>query len=337
MKDKEKNNIYFWQESIWAQLTGAWEQQRMPHGLLLAGPAGLGKPRFARELAGFVMCREPSPAQQRCGQCKGCTLMAAGSHPDFRWESVAEDRKTIGIGQAREIVAWMHLTSYLGGYKVVVIDDADLMTREAANSLLKTLEEPAGASLLMLISKRPHGLLATIRSRCQLLRFTRPGHEAALQWLGTQDSSADWPRLLFLANGAPLRALTMYRDGFADTDRQFSADLAGIIDGSTDPVAASAAWAKQPPVVWLEWLQTVVLGLIRARAAGVAKSKECEPVHLIQGAVNINLGRLYHYLDDLVAARQRSERGVLRADLMTAAMLIPWACGLNYRSIYQED
>ena len=139
--------------------------------------------------------------------------------------------------------------------------------------------------------------------------------------------------MLFLANGAPLRALAMYRDGFADTDRQFSADLAGIISGSKDPVAVSMAWAKQPTPVWLEWLQTVVLGMIRARAAGAAKIKECEPVHLIQGVVNINLARLYHYLDDLVAARQRSERGALRADLMTAAMLIPWACGLNYRSI----
>ncbi|MCH9026118.1 MAG: DNA polymerase III subunit delta' [Proteobacteria bacterium] len=337
MKNKENNHIYFWQASIWAQLTSAWEQQRMPHGLLLAGPAGLGKPRFARELAGFVMCREDRSARRPCGQCQGCTLMAAGSHPDFRWVSVPEDRKTIGIEQARDIVNWMRLTSFLAGYKVVVIDDADLVTREAANSLLKTLEEPAGASLLMLLSKRPHGLLATIRSRCQLLRFTRPGHEAALQWLETQDSSADWPRLLFLANGAPLRALAMYRDGFADTDRQFSADLAGIISGSKDPVAVSMAWAKQPTPVWLEWLQTVVLGMIRARAAGAAKIKECEPVHLIQGVVNINLARLYHYLDDLVAARQRSERGALRADLMTAAMLIPWACGLNYRSIYLED
>ncbi len=337
MKDKEKNNIYFWQEAIWAQLTGAWEQQRMPHGLLLAGPDGLGKPRFARELAAFVMCREQGSAHKPCGQCKGCTLMAAGSHPDFRWVSVLEDRKTIGIDQAREIVNWMRLTSFLAGYKVVVIDEADLMTRDAANSLLKTLEEPAGASLLMLISKRPHGLLATVRSRCQMVRFARPGQKAALKWLKTQDGNAEWPRLLFLASGAPLRALALQQDGFADIDRRFSEDLSAIIGGSKDPVAVSEEWAKQPPSVWLEWLQTLVLGLIRARAAGSVEIKECEPVHLIHGAVNINLGRLYRYLDDLVAVRQRSERVALRPDLMTAAMLIPWACGLKYRSIYQED
>ncbi|MCZ6827961.1 MAG: DNA polymerase III subunit delta' [Gammaproteobacteria bacterium] len=337
MTNKDNNSIYFWQESVWAQLTGAWEQQRMPHGLLLAGPAGLGKPRFARRLAGFVMCRDDGPAHRPCGQCKNCSMMAAGSHPDFRWVSVPEDRKTIGIDQVREVVNWMRLTSFMAGYKVVVIDDADLVTREAANSLLKTLEEPAGASLLMLISKRPHGLLATIRSRCQLVRFNRPDNKAALRWLKTQDRSADWPRLLFLAGGTPLRALAMQQDGFADTDLRFSEDLSAIIGGSKDPVAVSIEWAKEPQSVWLEWLQTVVLGLIRARAAGSVEIKECEPVHLIQGTVNINLARLYHYLDDLVAARQRSERGGLRADLMTAAMLIPWACGLNYRSIYQEE
>ena len=309
----------------------------MPHGLLLAGPAGLGKLRFARRFAGFVMCRDNISANKPCGQCKGCSMMAAGSHPDFRWVSVPEDRKTIGIEQVRDIIKWMRLTSFMAGYKAVVIDDADLVTREAANSLLKTLEEPAGPSLLMLISKRPHGLLATIRSRCQLVKFSRPENDAALQWLAAQDSCADWPRLLFLAGGAPLRALTMQQDGFAETDRRFSEDLAGIIGGSKDPVAVSVEWAKQPPSIWLEWLQTLVLGLIRARADGAVKIKECEPVHLIQGAVNINLSRLYRYLDDLVAARQRSERGALRPDLMTAAILIPWACGLNYRSIYQED
>ena len=308
----------------------------MPHGLLLAGPAGLGKPQFARQLAEFVMCQDKEPGQKPCGDCKGCALMKGGSHPDFRWESVPEDRKTIGIDQARDIVAWMRMTSFQSGYKVVVFDDADMVTLEAANSLLKTLEEPAGASLLMLISKRPDALLATIRSRCQLVRFSRPEREAALRWLKTQNEGVDWPRLLFLANGAPLRALAMHRDGFAETDRSFSADLSAIISGSKDPVIVSLEWDKYPSAVWLEWLQTVVLGLIRARAAGPVKIQECEPVHLIPNAVNINLGRLYGYLDDLVAARQRSERGALRTDLMTAAILIPWACGLKYRSIYQD-
>jgi hypothetical protein len=178
--------------------------------------------------------------------------------------------------------------------------------------------------------------LATIRSRCQLIRFCRPEREAALRWLKTQDDGVAWPRLLFLANGAPLRALAMHRDGFADTDRRFSADLSAIISGSKDPVIVSLEWEKYPPAVWLEWLQTVVLGLIRARAAEPVKTQECEPVHLIPNAVNINLGRLYGYLDDLVAARQRSERGALRTDLMIAAILIPWACGLKYRPIYQD-
>jgi DNA polymerase-3 subunit delta' len=336
LKKQQYKNIFFWQEALWEQLTGAWEQRRMPHGVLLAGPAGMGKRQFARELAGFMMCRHERLEDRPCGACAGCAMMRGGGHPDFRWETVPEDRKTIGVDQTRKISEYMRLTSFQGGYKVVVIADTDLMTRNAANSLLKTLEEPAGDALIILVSGRPDGLLPTVRSRCQLLKFSRPPREQVLTWLHERESGVDWARLLYLSGGAPLRALEMHEQGFAELDGRFCQDLGGIIGGSADPVAIAKEWSKYPPATWLEWLQIVVIGLIRARTGGAEKIQECEPVHLISGTVNINLSRFYRYLDDLVAVRRQSERGSLRADLIAAAVLIPWASSLNYRPIYQE-
>lgn len=296
----------------------------MPHGLLLAGPAGLGKPRFARELAGFVMCREPSPAQQRCGQCKGCTLMAAGSHPDFRWESVPEDRKTIGIEQAREIVAWMHLTSYLGGYKVVVIDDADLMTREAANSLLKTLEEPPGDTLIILIADRAGRLPATIFSRCQRIEISPPDEGEALAWLDRLQPGAAWAEALGLAGNAPLAALGALQQ--LDTHATMSRDFSDVASGRISALDVAAKWVKLDTAFVLDWLvrqvQYVISAVFTGRNSRVAAA--------IDDSVLKRMDRrnLFCYLDTINRLRGQPA-GSYNVHLTLERLLIDWAESLK--------
>lgn len=316
-----------------------WDQGRLPHAILLAGPAGMGKRAFAASLARFVLCDEPDTAKRDCGVCVGCRLMAGQSHPDYVWAEVPEEKTTIGIDQIRQVTRRFEQTSYKGGFQVAVVSDADRMMRAASNSMLKTLEEPRGACLLILVSSRPAKLLPTIRSRCQTLRFARPDRARTLAWLQERQNGPQqheqWNTLLDLAGGAPLRAVALREQGADELDAAFRQDLVGIMQGDRDPVAISQKWGKQPPSVWLRWLQTQVLAMIRARSQPGVGGQECDAIDLIQAAVNIKLPRLYLYLDDLIAAGWRTE-STIRSDLMIAALLIPWANGLDSAPVYRE-
>lgn len=335
MKEKE----LFWHKGPWERMRGAWTQGRFPHAVLLAGPPGMGKRHFAVSLAAFVLCDQEAAEARPCGQCRGCRLFAGQSHPDYYRVDIPDDKKTIGVDQIRAVCERVERTSHRGGYQVVIVGDADRMTRNASNSLLKTLEEPQGATLLLLISSRPARLLPTIRSRCQLLRFARPNRERTIEWLRRRQDGVNWLRLLNLASGAPLAAIRLHEQKFDELDVAFRRDIVEIAAGRRDPVAVSKTWDKHPPAVWLAWLQTQVLAIIRARSNSDAEpasgEQECEPVDLIKATVNINLRRLYFYLDDLVAAGWRAE-GSLRSDLMIAALLIPWASALDYTPVYRE-
>jgi DNA polymerase-3 subunit delta' len=128
-------------------------------------------------------------------------------HADVRWISPPEDKHTVGIEQIRTLVADLSLTSYEGGGKVAIIDPANAMTANAANSLLKTLEEPSGNTLLILIADRTGRLPATIFSRCQKLTIPLPSENEALQWLQQLQPATNWPGILREAGNAPLAAL----------------------------------------------------------------------------------------------------------------------------------
>jgi DNA polymerase-3 subunit delta' len=144
---------------------------RLAHALLFHGEDRIGKRLTASVLAQAVNCEaEPRPTPpDACGVCRSCHQIAAGSHPDVTMLSA-----TSGKGeteQIREIEARFIYRPLIGAQKIVILDNADLLRHEAANALLKTIEEPPPDSLIILISARPASLLATIRSRCQEVRF----------------------------------------------------------------------------------------------------------------------------------------------------------------------
>ena len=141
---------------------------RLHHAYLFTGPAHLGKSTLAVQFAQALNCDAGTPP---CGVCPSCARIAEGNHADVRLISLGEDAGSIGIGAVREIINSAHLRPYEGRTRVFIITEADLLTRDAANALLKILEEPPDDVVLILVGNSLDNLLPTVRSRCQTLYF----------------------------------------------------------------------------------------------------------------------------------------------------------------------
>jgi DNA polymerase III subunit delta' len=199
-----------WQTSLWQQLHRQLERKALPHALLFHGVEGTGKSRFAMALARLLLCREPVDGHN-CGGCHACEMSRAGSHGDFRWLQPEDKSRVIKIDRIRQVVDFGTLTASFGSTKVIVIVPAETMNPSAANALLKSLEEPSAGTYMILVSHRPQGLAATLRSRAQQLSFPLPDHGVSHEWLnGLTGNSDDSLTLLKLAADRPLLAQQIY-------------------------------------------------------------------------------------------------------------------------------
>lgn len=153
-------------------LKSAFLQNRLSHAYLLSGISGLGKTLFAQEFARFLLCEKNHEKNIVCGKCRACQLMRANNHPDFLLCQPEEKWHSIKIDQIRLISEKLAQTAHAGGYQIVVIAPADAMPVQAANALLKTLEEPVGKVVIFLIDDQKSMLPETIVSRCQKIFFS---------------------------------------------------------------------------------------------------------------------------------------------------------------------
>ncbi len=258
--------LYPWLKEAWDQIQQIRREDRLPHALLLTGGEGMGKRRFAEALAHSLLCESPDETGVPCGQCRGCQLFRVGNHPDFQQIVPEEEGKEIRIDAIREFIGKEGLTSHAGGYKLVLIEPADRMNRYAANSLLKTLEEPVARTLMILITARPTYLPATIRSRCQQFALPSPKEEVALQWLTGQLNDGDPKVLLHLANGAPLHALRLADPEILSRRRQMLKEFLALLEQREDPIAVAGRWEKDPAQS-VQWLAGWIQDMLRLSAA----------------------------------------------------------------------
>ncbi len=241
----------------------------MPHALLLVGPTGIGKRSFAATLVQAFSCAQPQPDGRGCDSCTGCRLQRAGTHPDHMDLLPMEGKQTISIEQIRQIQAHLVLKARQSRFKTVTIFPAEAMTLNAANSLLKVLEEPPGETLVLLITSLPAKLPITVRSRCQRLWLRSPKPHEAQAWVGEQLPSAiemDLAILLALVKGAPLRALQYAEQGLVARRKSFIEALFFLARGAAEPLAIAQSWFQNDLEELLYWVSTLVGDMIRLKS-----------------------------------------------------------------------
>ncbi len=261
-----------WCEPAWSLLAARATNGTLPHALLVCGPGGLGKRALVEMFVRARLCGAPQGGRA-CGSCRTCKLLAAGTHPDRMRVKLEPNpktgvmRKEIVVDQIRELSARLAMSSQLDGWQVAVIDPADAMNVAAQNALLKTLEEPTEASLIVLVADQPWQLSATIRSRCQRIDIAVPPPGEALAWLetrGTESAEA----VLAAAGGNPGQAWLLAEQGGMQRRQEVARDLLALAAGRADARAIGRTWAGDEPQQRLEQAARLLEGALRARTRG---------------------------------------------------------------------
>jgi len=330
---------YPWQKSQWQQISQLLETDRLPHALLFHGNQGLGKADFANALAGAVLCNQPTEHHQACGTCSACNLLAAKTHPDMYYLEPTTSGKSksanpvvnIRIDDIRQLCGKLNQTSQFSGYRVAILNQADKLTISAANSLLKTLEEPGDKVLLILVTAQTYRLPITIRSRCQSIRFNMPDEQISLEWLlshvatmenGTTYTAQQIQHALKLAYGSPLATIGYLND--EEYQQVLSDALTAKISGKNSLDFATKL-SKFPKVKSLEALLSWTSDLTKLTTCRA----ECEIVNeqhrstLQRLAKTVNSQRLFRFHDQLNFNILHSAIAV-NEQLLWESLLLSW-------------
>lgn len=169
-------------ERIKAAVENILVSGRLPHAILIEGPAGSGKSTLAAYLCRAAVCTGSNPP---CGECRNCRLEAGGNHPDTFVVSPQKDRKTITVNMIRELVTDAYVLPQESSKKVFIIDPADAMNDSAQNALLKILEEPPESVVFILTATSKTALLSTILSRCFVFNLINPENQTAIEYISS--------------------------------------------------------------------------------------------------------------------------------------------------------
>jgi DNA polymerase-3 subunit delta' len=274
-------NYLEWHTAELAKLMS--QREAMGHALLIHGPQGVGKLAFAMALAQSLLCEHSGRGGLACGACAACGWFNAGNHPDFRLvepESVAEERRQAGgedddaekggggqfitVNQVRALGALLEVSAHRGGAKVIVLHPAESLNIQAANALLKSLEEPPEGSHFVLVAHRPGCIPPTVLSRCRRVPLGKPGKAAAVAWL--RAAGVDEPETaLAHAGDAPLLAREL-ADG--EYWRQRGTLLASLSERDFDPLATAERIRDYGAAMVLACFQKWTFDLLLRRCAG---------------------------------------------------------------------
>lgn len=320
-------DAYPWQAALWQQLAGRTQHA---HAYLLHGAAGIGKRALAERLMARLLCQRPL-GLDACGQCKACHLLAAGTHPDNFILEPEEADKPIKVDQVRELVNFVVQTAQLGGRKVVLVEPAEAMNLNAANALLKSLEEPSGDTVLLLISHQPSRLLPTVKSRCVQQVCPLPSEAMSLAWLAQAlpaCSDEERRELLCLAAGSPLAAVRMQAQGVREQRAQVVEGVKKLLKQQIAPSQLAESWsAVSLPLLfdWFcDWAQLMLRYQLTRDEDGLGQGDMRKVVQYL--AEKTAQAKVLGIQDWLLAQRQKViGKANLNRVLLLEALLVQWA------------
>lgn len=331
------NEFYPWQDELWQRWSGL--RTRLPHALLLKGPRGVGKFDFAMNLAQSMLCEKPAAAGLACQNCSSCHWFQQEIHPDFRLlqpdaltapdeekEGGKKPARQISVDQVRELSDFANLSAHQGGYRVVLIHPAEAMNANAANALLKTLEEPSANMLIILVSHKPQQLLPTILSRCLALAVPMPSPEASAIWL-EQQGIAKPTLMLAQAGFAPLEAVRLAKETMEAGEYDYFLQEISQPAKLNIYTLAEHLHRMEPGQV-IHWLQQWCYDLACSKLTGQIRYNANLIVSITDVSSKTDLRKLMRFLKELVVAK-REALHPLNPKLLLESIL------LSYKQILQ--
>ncbi len=279
-----------------ARLRAARSAGRFPPALLIHDQRGTGGLWLAHFAAQLVLCRESQPP---CGRCRDCRMFRAAQHPDFLAIGPIEDSKLIRVEQVRELAEQLSLTAHGGGATVALIAPADAMNANAANALLKTLEEPRPGVTMLLLTSLPSRLPATVLSRCQRLRVSAPSREESIAWLERRKGPGPWPLVLDVIGDAPAEAVALDAAEVARVAKDTFSTLTGIATGREPVSGLAERWGRADSFdLRLACIETWLTACIDRTALARAQSSELRTAtHLPESSWDMNIATLLRLLE----------------------------------------
>jgi len=295
---------------------------RIAHAYLFAGPDGIGKRLMAMALARAIVCLE----QRGCGHCQACRKIDHQNHPDLH--ILEPDGNSIKIEQVRAFQRELNLKPLEAPRKICMIEQAETMTVSAANALLKTLEEPRGDSLLILLTAQPNRLLETIRSRCQPLPFNRHPNSRIQSELEKQlgIDATESHVLAALSEGSFKKAFGKDRELYLEQRRELLKTLTGLSSGSILPILDFAEQLAADKTVLIDILEIFqaffrdILMILEGRGDEELVNLDLKhKVHRV--AAHEDVASVLAKLDALMIVRRQLDRNVNRQLAMEVLLL----------------
>jgi len=340
--------LYPWQHDDWMRLQAL--RARLPSGLLIKGGKGIGKFDLAMNFAQSLLCQQPDQSGTACGDCDQCLWFGQASHPDFRllqpgalavkeadanpessaWiqraatEALADKNKKPGkkvsVDQVRVLNDFINQSSHQGGKRIVVIYPAETMNVNAANALLKSLEEAAQDLLFILVTHKPQQLLPTVLSRCLAFTITPPDRGSATAWLQAQ--GVDHPdKASAIAGFSPLAAVDVAE--LANSKERESLLRAVRQPSSLDVFALAETLQKTEQTLVVQWLQQWSFDLSMMKATGKLRyhlGEETSIKTLVEPLALLDLARLSGYLQ----TAKREAQHTLNPKLFLESLLLAY-------------
>ncbi len=271
--------IFPWVEPLWDQLTA--ERSRNTHALMFVGGNGYGKASCALAYARHLLIGSSE------NEVQAQALFDAGTHPDihvlvpeeriieegglidvyaqrYKEQHTGKPRTAITIDQVRKLAEAITTFAHTAGMKIILILEADLLNRNAANALLKSLEEPSSNTLFLLVTHHPEKTPMTIRSRCTMVPFRTPDKKLALDWLADQPGMGEGcETFLSMAGGSPLLALEMKQAGYIDLQKRIFKSVAALWNRNTSVAEVAKTWSDAGSQEVMLTLQKLLTDLAR--------------------------------------------------------------------------